>query len=277
MNYYCYIAGMPDLQIDNPKSVPTLQNIIDDVTPLLSYWDLRAFTLLRNRYDNDNLLLFLKDKDADLNPLGTLSSKDWQEIIAIIDESNELNPAKDKRILPYVLEFYTHYKKEESTIVFPQEYLSSLYYEYGIKCNNSFISNWFTFNLNVNNILTALTCKKYNWEIKSALVGNNNVVDTIKTNQNAKDFNLKTEVDYIDKIINISDTTNLLDKERKIDLLKWEWLENNSFYKDFSVEKIFAFWLKAELMHRWDNLSQEHGSEIFRSMINDLKKDVKFK
>lgn len=268
---------MPDLQIDNPKSVPTLQNIIDDVTPLLSYWDLRAFTLLRNRYDNDNLLLFLKDKDADLNPLGTLSSKDWQEIIAIIDESNELNPAKDKRILPYVLEFYTHYKKEESTIVFPQEYLSSLYYEYGIKCNNSFISNWFTFNLNVNNILTALTCKKYNWEIKSALVGNNNVVDTIKTNQNAKDFNLKTEVDYIDKIINISDTTNLLDKERKIDLLKWEWLENNSFYKDFSVEKIFAFWLKAELMHRWDNLSQEHGSEIFRSMINDLKKDVKFK
>ena len=90
---------MPDLQIDNPKSVPTLQNIIDDVTPLLSYWDLRAFTLLRNRYDNDNLLLFLKDKEADLNPLGTLSSKDWQEIIAIIDESNELNPAKDKRIL----------------------------------------------------------------------------------------------------------------------------------------------------------------------------------
>jgi hypothetical protein len=29
-------------------------------------------------------------------------------------------------------------------------------------------------------------------------------------------------------------------------------------------------------MHRWDNLSMEEGAEIFRQMINDLKKDVKF-
>lgn len=277
MNYYCYIAGMPDLQIDNPKSVPSLQSVIEDITPMLSHNDLRVFNLLRNRYDNDNLLAILKDNQAEISQLGTLSRQDWLDIFKIIDESNELNPAKDKRILPYVLDFYTCIKKDGSSISFPQEYLSALYYKYGMQCKNKFVKEWFIFNLNINNILTAFTCKKYNWDIKNALVGDTIVVNIIKMNQNAKDFNLRNEIDYIDKLINISETTNLLEKEHKIDLLKWEWLENNSFYSNFSVEKIFAFWLKSELIHRWDNLSQEHGAEIFRSMINDLKKDVKFK
>ena len=271
MNYYYYIAGMADLQIDNLKSVPTLQSIIDDLSPMLSCGDLRVFNILRNRYDNDNLLSLLKDKQAEINPLGTLTREDWLDIIRIIEESNELNPAKDKRILPYILEFYKYFKQEESKIVFPQEHLSALYYQYGMSCKNKFVRNWFSFNLNLNNILTALTCRKYNWDIKTALVGENIVVDTIKMNPNAKDFNLKSEVEYIDKLINISETTNLLEKEKRIDLLKWEWLVDNSFYTNFSVEKIFAFWLKAEIMHRWDNLSQEHGAEIFRSMILMLK------
>ena len=119
---------MADLQIDNLKSVPTLQSIIDDLSPMLSCGDLRVFNILRNRYDNDNLLSLLKDKQAEINPLGTLTREDWLDIIRIIEESNELNPAKDKRILPYILEFYKYFKQEESKIVFPQEHLSALYY-----------------------------------------------------------------------------------------------------------------------------------------------------
>ena len=278
MNYYCYIAGLPDIQIDNQKSIPAQEDILDELKQILSKGDMALLDLLRLKYDNDNLLKFLANRDAELNPLGKLTSQDWAELIELIDNSDERNPVRDARLLKYVLEFYTTIRNEQSEekIDFAQDFLAALYYKYGMQCKNKFVADWFEFNLNINNILTALTCRKYGWDIKSAIVGDNVVAETIRNSVSARDFNLKAEIDYFDALVSISETANLLDREHRIDALKWNWLEENTFFSSFSIEKVLAFWLRCELMHRWDNLSMEEGAEIFRQMINDLKKDVKF-
>ena len=278
MNYYCYIAGLPDIQIDNQKSIPAQEEILDELKQILSKGDMALLDLLRLKYDNDNLLKFLANRDAELNPLGKLTSQDWAELIELIDNSDERNPACDARLLKYVLEFYTTIRNEQSEekIDFAEDFLAALYYKYGMQCKNKFVAEWFEFNLNINNILTALTCRKYGWDIKSAIVGDNVVAETIRNSVSARDFNLKAEIDYFDALVSISETANLLDREHRIDALKWNWLEENTFFSSFSIEKVLSFWLRCELMHRWDNLSMEEGAEIFRQMINDLKKDVKF-
>ena len=278
MNYYCYIAGMPDIQIDNAKSIPAQEEILCELKQLLSKGDMALLNILRLKYDNANLLKYLDDREAELNPLGTLTAQDWNELIEIIDNSDELNPAHDGRLLKYILDFYTTIRNEQSEekIGFREDFLAALYYKYGMECKNKFVANWFEFNLNINNILTALTCRKYGWDIKSAIVGDNVVAETIRNSVSARDFNLKAEIDYFDALVSISETTNLLDREHRIDALKWNWLEENTFFSSFSIEKVLSFWLRCELMHRWDNLSMEEGAEIFRQMINNLKKDVKF-
>ena len=278
MNYYCYIAGLPDIQIDNQKSIPAQEEILDELKQILSKGDMALLDLLRLKYDNDNLLKFLANRDAELNPLGKLTSQDWAELIELIDNSDERNPVRDARLLKYVLEFYTTIRNEQSEekIEFNEDFLAALYYKYGMQCKNKFVADWFEFNLNINNILTALTCRKYGWDIKSAIVGDNIVAETIRNSVSARDFNLKAEIDYFDALVSISETANLLDREHRIDALKWNWLEENTFFSSFSIEKVLSFWLRCELMHRWDNLSMEEGAEIFRQMINDLKKDVKF-
>ena len=278
MNYYCYIAGLPDIQIDNQKSIPAQEEILDELKQILSKGDMALLDLLRLKYDNDNLLKFLANRDAELNPLGNLTSQDWAELIELINNSDERNPVRDARLLKYVLEFYTTIRNEQSEekIDFAEDFLAALYYKYGMQCKNKFVADWFEFNLNINNILTALTCRKYGWDIKSAIVGDNAVAETIRNSVSARDFNLKAEIDYFDALVSISETANLLDREHRIDALKWNWLEENTFFSSFSIEKVLSFWLRCELMHRWDNLSMEEGAEIFRQMINDLKKDVKF-
>ena len=278
MNYYCYIAGLPDIQIDNAKSIPAQEEILEELKPILSKGDMALLDLLRLKYDNDNLLKFLANRDAELNPLGNLTSQDWAELIELIDNSDERNPIRDARLLKYVLDFYTTIRNEQSEekIDFAEDFLAALYYKYGMQCKNKFVADWFEFNLNINNILTALTCRKYGWDIKSAIVGDNIVAETIRNSVSARDFNLKAEIDYFDALVSISETANLLDREHRIDALKWNWLEENTFFSSFSIEKVLSFWLRCELMHRWDNLSMEEGAEIFRQMINDLKKDVKF-
>ena len=278
MNYYCYIAGLPDIQIDNQKSIPAQEEILDELKQILSKGDMALLDLLRLKYDNDNLLKFLANRDAELNPLGKLTSQDWAELIELIDNSDERNPVRDARLLKYVLDFYTTIRNEQSEekIEFNEDFLAALYYKYGMQCKNKFVADWFEFNLNINNILTALTCRKYGWDIKSAIVGDNIIAETIRSSVSARDFNLKAEIDYFDALVSISETANLLDREHRIDALKWNWLEENTFFSSFSIEKVLSFWLRCELMHRWDNLSMEEGAEIFRQMINDLKKDVKF-
>ena len=278
MNYYCYIAGLPDIQIDNQKSIPAQEEILDELKQILSKGDMALLDLLRLKYDNDNLLKFLANRDAELNPLGKLTSQDWTELIELIDNSDERNPVRDARLLKYMLDFYTVIRNEQSEekIDFAEDFLAALYYKYGMQCKNKFVADWFEFNLNINNILTALTCRKYGWDIKSAIVGDNIVAEAIRDSVSARDFNLKAEIDYFDALVSISETANLLDREHRIDALKWNWLEENTFFSSFSIEKVLSFWLRCELMHRWDNLSMEEGAEIFRQMINDLKKDVKF-
>ena len=278
MNYYCYIAGLPDIQIDNAKSIPAQEEILGELKQILSKGDMALLNLLRLKYDNANLLKYLDNRDAELNPLGTLTAQDWTELIEIIDNSDELNPARDRRLLKYMLDFYAtiNIENSEEKIGFREDFLAALYYKYGMSCKNKFVADWFEFNLNINNILTALTCRKYGWDVKSAIVGDNVVAETIRNSVSARDFNLKTEIDYFDALVSISETANLLDREHRIDALKWNWLVERTFFDTFAIESVLSFWLRCELMHRWDNLSMEEGAEIFRQMINDLKKDVKF-
>lgn len=278
MNYYCYIAGMPDVQQDNPKSIPTMDVLLEELSALLSKKDMELLNVLRRRYDNSNLLNLLKNKECEVNPLGVLSYLDWMELFERLDDSDEMHRPKDVRLLPYVLKFLTTVNNEnrEEKISFQEDYLAALYYQYGMGQKNRFLAQWFEFNLNVNNILTALLCRKHGWDIREAVVGSNIVAETIRTSTSARDFNLKTEIDYYDAVASIAEVPNLIEREHRIDQLKWQWLEEQTVFEYFSIERILKFWLQCELMHRWDDLSVERGTEIFRQMIDDLKKDVKF-
>lgn len=278
MNYYCYVAGMPDVQQDNVKSAPGIEALTEELSALLSKRDLGLLNVLRRGYDNVNMLAMMRDRGAELKPLGLLSREDWIEVMDAMDECDDVKKMKDGRVLPYMVKFYGEMRDEETRagMEFPENRLSALYYEYGMGQGNGFVSRWFEFNLNVNNILTALTCRKHGWDIRKAVVGSNGVAECIVASTSARDFNLRTEIDYFDAVAAIADVANLLERERRLDVLKWKWLEENTVFEYFSVERILSYWLQCELMHRWDGLTMERGTEIFRRMIDDLKRDVRF-
>jgi hypothetical protein len=65
-----------------------------------------------------------------------------------------------------------------------------------------------------------------------------------------------------------------VDREKKIDLLKWNWMEDNTFFNYFTIEKIFVFLMKLEMIERWISLDKEKGNEMFRQLIGQLKDEV---
>ena len=61
-------------------------------------------------------------------------------------------------------------------------------------------------------------------------------------------------------------------REKKIDLLKWNWLEENTFFKTFDIESVFAYLLKLEMIERWVTLDKDAGEKTFRSLVKGMKK-----
>ncbi len=274
MNYYCLVAGLPDINADDTKGVISLPELKLQFLEELSQSDGELLRILFATYDNQNFLAFLKNHEAVMHPAGNLSLTDWEELLALMKEYE--NPV-DKRLMPYINAFYLTLtdEKSETPLLSKEDLLATMYYEYAMKSDNAFLRKWFEFNLNVNNLLTGIACRKHGFDPKTYIIGNNEVANAIRYS-NSRDFGVSGLFDNYEVVFRISEETDLLDREKKIDALKWTWLDENTFFNYFSVEKILSFVIKIEMIERWKMLSVEKGGQIFRQLLGELKEGVKF-
>ena len=105
MKYYYLVSGLPDIQLSDAKVSPMVE-MAEEIKENLSDADANLFSLLLLKYDNENFLAYLKDNNAQLNPLGNLSSNDWEELVSLMNESDSV---ADKRLMPYIQQFYAQY------------------------------------------------------------------------------------------------------------------------------------------------------------------------
>lgn len=148
-------------------------------------------------------------------------------------------------------------------------------YQLGTRSKNAFVRSWYEFNLNLNNVLAASICRKHGFDIKKAIVGEGEVQDQLRTSQ-AKDFGLGASLEELDDILRLSEIDDLYDREKKTDALRWRWLEDKCLFKYFETENVLAYYLMAKMLFRWDILNVEEGQKVFRALIADMKRDVRF-
>ncbi|OJX90713.1 MAG: hypothetical protein BGP01_04875 [Paludibacter sp. 47-17] len=273
MNYYCLVAGLPDLRMDDTKGLAEPGELIAEITPQLGADDRRLLRLLRAGYDNRNFLRYLHDKDARLDPAGELTQDDWAQLVKLMDENDH---PSDTRLLPYWVDYYRLNPEDEIDAkgITREDYMSGLYYNYAMKADNRFLQQWFEFNLNLNNLLIAILCRKYEMDASKAVIGSNEIASILRTTH-SRDFGIAGMFDQLELVMRLAEEPNLLEREKKLDALRWNWLEEHTFFNYFTVEKVLAFVLKTEMLHRWKQLSPEAGEKMFRDLLNSLKQGVK--
>ena len=270
-NYYCLVTGLPELSLEDGKLSYTVANFKTEIYPELSKSDKKLVDLFYLKYDNQNLLALLKDKEAVVDEsFGNYSADELLDVIASFKEET----APDKKFPSYFYEFselYLNTPEEERFGI--EDKLHGFYYHYAMMCGNRFVSDWFELNLNVNNILAAMAARKYKMDVAKVAVGTNFVAEALRSS-NARDFGLADDLEYFEQLTRINDTVDLVEREKKIDLLKWNWMEDNTFFNYFTIEKIFVFLMKLEMIERWVSLDKEKGNEMFRKLIDQLKDEV---
>ncbi|WP_373732014.1 DUF2764 family protein [Bacteroides heparinolyticus] len=269
--YYYLVAGLPELSLEDSKLSYTVADFRTEFYPYLSGEDKKLMDLFYLKFDNANVLKLLKDKDASIDLRGNFSAEELMGYISRMKEGDEVSES----VFPsYLSAFISEYfSTSAGDDVLYENRLTALYYAYAMKCKNRFVSSWFAFNLTVNNILAALTARKFKMEVAPLIVGDTEVCEILRTS-NARDFGLGSEVEYLEQLVKISETSELLDRERKIDQLRWDWMEEATFFDYFTVERLFVFLQQLEMIERWISLDKERGSQMFRSMIAALKDEV---
>jgi len=277
MNYYYLITGLPDIEVDDNKMSFSIADFKEEVRLHLSDKDMSLLKLFYMKFDNQNLLNYLKDKEATLDERGNISKDELEEalklIVEDIDPTSKIIPPYYKVFVEdYFKSFIEIYKDEQDDATGQLEnHLTDLYYKWAMKCKNKMIADWFEFNLNLNNLLAAFANRKYQLDVEP--VGDNEVAEAIRTSSQ-RDFGLTGIFDDLENFKRLSEETDIIEREKKIDLLRWQWLDEQTFFNHFSIERVFAYLVKLEIIERWASLNHEQGGIIFRELINNLKKDV---
>lgn len=269
--YYYLVAGLPELTLEDSKLSYTVADFKTEIYPSLSSSDQKLIDLFYLKFDNANVLKLLEDKEAGIDKRGNFSQDELNEYIAVIKEGGTVN---SKEFPDYLSAFVTDYftaPAESQGLM--EDHLAALYYDYAMKSENKFISSWFEFNLTINNILLAFTARKYKWDVAQNIVGNTEVCEALRTS-GARDFGLSGEVDFFDQLVKINETAELVEREKKLDSLRWNWMEEATFFDYFTIERLFVFLLQLEMIERWISLDKEKGNQLFRSIIDSLKNEV---
>ncbi|MBR7154457.1 MAG: DUF2764 family protein [Paludibacteraceae bacterium] len=147
--------------------------------------------------------------------------------------------------------------------------------ENGLKAKNRFVRAWFAFNQDMNNVLVAQICRKHGFDPKQQIVGEGEVAEQLRTHTTQKDFGLNELPGDYQSIIALAQIEDLMAREKAMDAIRFEWLQERTEFDFFSPEMVFAYYLEAVMLHRWSILTVEEGEKVFRQLVSEMKQGVK--
>lgn len=269
-NYYCLISGLPDIIIDGKKPGELSLELKSELAEQLQTSDYKSAELLYLHYDNKNLLNLLLKQDKQFIPLGNYTEAYLEEQIK--------EPTDIVDYMAYQIINFEAETSENSNLKDENE-LQSLYYDYVLQAQNSFLKQWFRFDRDMKNILTAVNCRKYGYEAEKQIipVKYDNEVYNILVKSGPKVDLLADEIPYAEKIIQIAESEmDITEKEKKFDNIKWEFLDEHTFFNYFTIEKVLSYIIKLGIVERWLELDDETGKVLFNKLIHDLKTSYEF-
>lgn len=270
-NYYCLIAGLPEVSLTDTSLVRTVADLKEECEEVVSDIDKKLLFYFFLKFDCRNLVKLLKNPDAQIDPNGNFNIDQYNDLIASAEEMN-FNVHRYPAFMSMFARDFQYNKLKES--FFAEDVMMLAYYEYAMDCSNKMISSWYMFNFNITNILTAMIARKNGWNVGDYILGENNINEMIRTN-NSKDFDLTHEYDYVADLMKVVEETDPVLKEKNIDAFKWTWLDDQTFMNIFSIEAVFAYFCKLEMLERWEHLDVEEGKEKFKQIIENLRDEAK--
>ncbi len=264
-NYYTLVAGLQQFTFDSDKKGFSACDIIAQIRPELNERDRGYLGLFYDFYDIENIIN-IKAGRGQYNELGNYTRAELEEFMR--------DPSGLPVFIGRVIAAYADPDNPEFDWIDPEvsfeRALFISYYDQCARSGNRFIREWYEFDRNLRNVIAAYSARKASLPIGEQLVGTGYVRDNL-ARSSAADFGLRGELDYIDELIDaLSDEDNLLEKERKIDMIRWRESDQLTPFDYFDMNAILAYLVKINIVHRWVTLDEGYGREMFQKLMAAL-------
>lgn len=266
MDYIAFIAGLPEISWDDRKLSLTVAEFRTQLKDYISGKDEQLVDLFFLPNDNTQVLRLLNKQEPDAALMTVYPEKLLEEEIQ----------EPDKTIPSYLRDFITDFKEEHLRYeVSPENVLSWMYYDYMMKADNLLVRRYAEFSMNLKNLVTALNARKYGMDVAKEVIGSNEFATALRTS-NAKDFGLTLDYPYVEQVIALMDNDNLVERERGLDLIIWNFLDEAVTFEYFSLDRVISYMLRLMIVERWSRMSSESGRKVFMEMIEKFRQSFQF-
>ena len=148
--------------------------------------------------------------------------------------------------------------------------LFGAYYAACGKAGSRFLREWSAFDRNLRNVSAAVTARAAGRAVEEVVVGGGDVAEQLQRSS-AADFGLRGELPYIDAVIAaVNDEANLVEKEHKIDLIRWNEAVELATFDYFDINSILSYLSRVNIVARWTQLDAVRGREMFERLMAEL-------
>ena len=266
--YYYLVAGLKEWSLDSDTKGFDVAEIRGEILDQISKKDASAVRLLYAYYDCENIIA-VRASQQRFNPLGNLSREQVDALFA--ERCYDLLPKHMGEVVRLYVEAEDEDRDEE--VVLDEKFERALFEAYyrdlaDSKCG--FLVGWGAFDRNLRNISAALAAREAGRAVADVTVGGGEIVEQLRRSS-ATDFGLRGELPYIDAVIAaVADETNIVEKERKIDAIRWAEAEDIAVFDFFNINYLLSYLVKVNIVARWMLLSPEAGREMLARLIKEL-------
>lgn len=264
-NYYTLVAGLREYTLESDTKGFDAREIVNDILEELSGSDAEAVRLLYGYYDCENIIA-LRAGRAAYNPLGNLSREELEEELAA--------PKRLPKAMANVIRIYADPESEDAegvdfSISF-EKALWSAYYKVCGRSKSRFMREWSAFDCTLRNVAAAAVARAIDRQIEEVTIGEGEIVKQLRRSS-AADFGLRGELSYIDAVIAaVNDEQNLVEKEHKIDVIRWEHAGELATFDYFNINAILSYLVKINIVARWALLDPKRGREMLERIMTEL-------
>ena len=264
-NYYCLVAGLREYTLDADTKGFDAKEIVDEILEELSTADAAAVRLLYGYYDCENIIA-LRAGRAAYNPLGNISREQLE------DELKQ--PATLPEAVARVVRAYNEPESEWAEgLDMTHSFEKAIFTAYYAECAASksrFLREWAEFDRTLRNVAAAAVARTLDRAIDSVTVGGGDVVEQLHRSS-AADFGLRGELADIDAVIAaVNDEQNLVEKEHKIDLVRWDYAAELASFDYFNINAVLSYLVKINIVARWSILDVKRGREMLERLMAEL-------
>ncbi|MDR2425045.1 MAG: DUF2764 domain-containing protein [Prevotellaceae bacterium] len=258
-NYYHLTASLPELTFkpDSPAQVDVLE-IRDSILEEVSSSDAIHVHETLSGIDNYNLLTQIFVKKRAWKRGGMLEA----------DTAKETLPQYMQQFIDQMEQYEREHGTKPDELQATQQ-LYELCHTAMEASKSPFVARWHKIEREIRNIQAAYFCRKSNIAADNHLIASDEMRESLLKSQ-AQDFGLSKEYDYVAELVRIFEIADMLDREKRLDMFRWNIIDEINAFEYFTVDAALGVLQKACIIDRWTQMNSNDGEQHFRNIVKTL-------